>query len=404
MVPELVDHLLEHPPAACRRDRRELGPVGQLRPDEDSGFVGCVEVGGIGDLDVAAQQVDAHLACEPHLLVEIGARRWCRDRVRVVVLVQRREHVDRTAVEDDPAVDRLDRAHPEAGLDLVERLAPIEQRGPHGVQIGRIDIPQPRIRHSEAHDAIARAVRRELLPRDLDTVRIANHESDRRGRRSIGIAVDRPADERLAVPDLRAHPERPQAGPRPALEGDRLPDPARARIPGLLPVGRLGERQVLLELLGDQHVLHRERRVLVDAVERIDDPHDELVLAPRPDGGADIRLEGEVAALVLADVRAVDVDACRVHHRPEAQHDPSPGPVRRDIEAAAVPGRDDPVRPRDLRFPGSRHHDRLAVGQRPWVIEPLGVGDEPPLPVEGVARAGQGHQPLTPDDVTLWTM
>jgi hypothetical protein len=49
---------------------RPRAAVGQLAPDEDARLVRRLEVGGIRDLDVAAQQVEAHLAGEPDLLVE----------------------------------------------------------------------------------------------------------------------------------------------------------------------------------------------------------------------------------------------------------------------------------------------------------------------------------------------
>ena len=71
MIPITLHHAAERLQAAPFRVVGELVPVGDFVPDEDANFVGSLEVTRVGNLDVAAQQIQPHGASLAHLVLDV---------------------------------------------------------------------------------------------------------------------------------------------------------------------------------------------------------------------------------------------------------------------------------------------------------------------------------------------
>ena len=60
MMPVRCDRRLEHATQVLARRRREEFHVGHIEPDDETEPVGEIEIERVGNLDVAAQRVEAH--------------------------------------------------------------------------------------------------------------------------------------------------------------------------------------------------------------------------------------------------------------------------------------------------------------------------------------------------------
>ena len=75
MIPVRCDRRFEHTTQFLARRRREELRVGHIEPDDETEPVGELEIERIGNLDVAAQRVEAHrLGVGKALLEKVGAR------------------------------------------------------------------------------------------------------------------------------------------------------------------------------------------------------------------------------------------------------------------------------------------------------------------------------------------
>ena len=161
--------------------------------------------------------------------------------------------------------------------------------------------------------------------------------------------------------------------PCPALQIDALPNSADRAVPALFAVGDFGEGE-----LGKK----------VGIVARIDHPHDQLVGAIATKAVGHIELKGQVAALVLADLLAVEPHCGEVVHCSEVEHEAGGLTIRasvRQIEVTAIPGHAAVVsQVIELGLPGTRHPDLS-----PLVFPECGrgeilprIGEKFPLAVE----------------------
>ena len=228
VVAERGHHLGQRGQAGCRGGGAEAVPVGQLAPDEHARLVRGVQVGLVGDRDVAAQQVEPELARPRELLVEDRAGRRRGSRVGVVVLVEGAEQVDRTPVERHPPVARAHVAHTEPRRHDVERpasivrepgLGAIEGGGakPPGDGIRDLDVGRPGI---AGMHAVARPARHRTAVgiEHLDRQVAAGVAAVAARRRRPG---DGPADRRPSAGEVRTNGERPDVDARTALERHR---------------------------------------------------------------------------------------------------------------------------------------------------------------------------------------
>ena len=314
MVAQGFDHLREHRQARRGSRGAEPVPVGQLAPHQQAGLVGGVEIRLVGDGDVAAQEVETQLPHLRDLVIEECARRRGRARVRVVVLVEGAEQVHRLPVEHHAPVARAHVAHPERRRQQVRRAAvstdeaclyAVERRGsqPPRHRIGDLEVDRSPVARGDAVAGPARHAPAAGIE-DLDREPVGDLGCSGVVRRP----VHRPADARPAARQVGADGERPEMHPGTTLEGHGSDEPAGRRVPGLLAAG--GRR----ELLAEQRRGGVDRpglavdRLPVEHAERVADADGEVVGGAGPDMRREVDLERQVAALVAADRRAVEVD------------------------------------------------------------------------------------------------
>jgi hypothetical protein len=106
------------------------------------------------------------------------------------------------------------------------------------------------------------------------------------------------------------------------LDPGALPEPADRAVPALLPVGDLGEGE-RAHLLPRSDVEHANRHG---------------VRAPGTNRIGHVEREGQVPALVLADLPAVHPDGAEVVDRAEAEPDAPVSPRIVEVEPLLVPG------------------------------------------------------------------
>jgi len=296
--------------------------------------------------------------------------------------------VEALAVEPEGAVLEHELAEAAPGRVLVRGA--VGQPKPRGdaVEVGVLDVPQPRVGHpkappdrgqawGQAHRLVQRGHR--LTARPGGARQVKPHFG------GCGRAVPYL---HLGVDGARAHigAEEQVLDPygRHLEELDRVRDAA------------LGEGGA--GAIGDHPVASRglAKHVAVDRlVGRVEHTHRELVRAVSSHQGRDIEHEGRLAALVAAHVGAVQPHIGQVVDRPEAEESAATR-VRasRGLELAPVPG--DPVvggegildDPRDLRRP---HVSRRALP--PLGLPPLVLGVDAELP-RAIERHGERVEPL----------
>ena len=98
VIPVALRHAAQSLRGARLGGRGELVPIGDFVPDENPRFIRGLEVTGVGDLDVAAQQVEAELFRFAHLVPESGEGRRRVNRVREKILVQSAAQIEHFAV------------------------------------------------------------------------------------------------------------------------------------------------------------------------------------------------------------------------------------------------------------------------------------------------------------------
>ena len=134
----------------------EILPVGKLGPDQDARPVGGVVVARIGDLDVGAEEIEAHVLRLGELGIELLIAERRVDEIGIVVLVQRATQVEHLAVQQQVSrVRRGDGPHSEVRRQRVQRLGPVivavEQHGLQLVEIRMGRVPEHRLGHRNGH-------------------------------------------------------------------------------------------------------------------------------------------------------------------------------------------------------------------------------------------------------------
>ena len=371
MVDVPVDDALQELLLAAAGPVRRHAAVRQLGPDQHPHPVGDLVIARVRRLDVAAQAVEAEFLRLAELVLQEFHRRHGADRVRVVVLVEGGAQVERLAVEVELAAAGLDRAESEPVLDRVP-LLPV----PGHDEADRIEV---RLVRRPGFHVADRELERHRGDADLGVVRLVEDDSPR------GIAdLDahrRLAGERAGEEHARGDPARvparhePDPGHmvgNPPLEIDRLPDAGERAVPALLAERDLREGRI---------------RELGRVVGRRVDPHLDLV-GSRAQMAGDVEREGQEAALVRADLLAVDEDPRVVEHRPEPDPDAVRQPGLVDLDRAPVDADPRPhAQIRELRLPGARHRDLTDLDRTREAV----VGHVQKLPGPVQADAGIAH-------------
>jgi hypothetical protein len=253
---------------------------------------------------VTPEEVEPEFPGEAHLTLQGFFRRWCGDRSGPVVLVESAEEIHGIPVDRDDALvsahgSEAERRRPSIvarlELELVQgrpSRMPRDGPGDGGLErrcVGRTtgDVPPIRVEHPVAHG-----------------VRPPKHHADPAGG---GIGVD-----------PRSVYEVGTAG----LDPSALPDPADRAVPALFPVGDLGEGKGAV-VLSRSDVEHANRHgVRATGTNRV----------------GHVEREGQVPALVLADLPAVHPDGAEVVDRAEAEPDVAVSPRLVHVEPLLVPG------------------------------------------------------------------
>ena len=290
--------------------------------------------------------------------------------------------VERLAVDEEADV-RLDVHRPDAVRQPV-RVAHVAVGGEH-VDLHRVHVAghrahvarPPQLRVGDGEAAAAARVGRHAAARDGVALRVAQRDED-------GARADR-RDEEVEVRLLRVEPRRH----RDVLEV-RV---GRRRVQLHVPLQAGVVEKVHLQPLHaptrrvDLDVAGRDRRRGQRVVDRDRDP---VALAKVDHHRLELQVEGQVAALVLADKLAVDPRRRVVVGRADVQHDAPREPVQRHEHVALVPDHADQVAQRAVLADvvvRRRHRHQLArlghalvPARRP--AHRIRIGAEAPQPVE----------------------
>src|SRR5579885_46249 len=324
MVPVARDHLAEGLLAALARLLREVVrgvPRRYLVPDEHSHFVRGFEVFRRANLDVAAQEVQAHALALQHLLAHVLLRRRRVDRIGVEVLVERRAHVERLAVQIQLPIARLERAEAEAGRVNI-LITPLPESDLDGVQRGLRKAPKLRRIYFPLKHA-ARLWKLTLPRAELDLAMRVAHDDFGRVRLSEPTSAQ-PHSHAETTVRARRHVYLFDVNARLYFNPHGLPQAAGLRVPVLLAV-----RYLVVEHFG-------EARAAFVAHWRVCDAHGEFVRA-QLQGVRHVERERRVTALVRADGLTVDEDLREVVARAEAQERPPPARYVWPVERRPIP-------------------------------------------------------------------
>jgi hypothetical protein len=239
------------------------------------------------------------------LVVKLGIAKGRIDQRGVIILVERAAQIQHTAIQHQVAVGRgCNRAHAEVVGQAIERFfAPVGlQHRLQAVEMGRARIPQHRLRHGHLDGMLLRARCNDaaLIGRVALRVGQGQQQAVARGRGLVQVQHHMRTLASHIGRDLQAR----DMGSRARFQRHALPDAAERPIPTLLAVRDLGKgklRKALLVLVGVDHA------------------HNQFVSTVEANGRVGHELEGQIAALVVAQVLAVEPDASVVIDRAEAK-------------------------------------------------------------------------------------
>ena len=169
-MPVRCDGRLEHAAQVLARRGREEFHVGHIEPDDETEPVGEIEIERVRNLDVAAQRVEAHrFGVGEALLQKLGARRPAF-LLGMPVLIEGAEHDEGLAVQEKPAVLRLESSKSDDSLDRIDRRVVDDQFDDEIVKVRRFGRPGLSAREGRARrrsrpeskmiDQCARRIRR----------------------------------------------------------------------------------------------------------------------------------------------------------------------------------------------------------------------------------------------------
>ena len=323
---------------------------GNVLPDEHAKTVGEVVQAVRLHLHVLAHHVEAEVPRRQ----EVGSHGLVRGRgektVRPVALVEKATQEERPVVEhetrrpDGVALDGYG-AEGAVAAHAVLAIGDLE-----GIEVGVVGLPEPRVGNGDRHLSVVSESRRPASNGDAESLTACGDPCPHRQGLGVGIGI------KYELLDV---------GVRNLLEPDGLPD---SRLGGV-PHGAARELLLAAKL--------RAR------LARVPDADRELVLA-FAERLADVENKRQVAAPVLADLLAVEIDGAGEVHAIEVEQHASSRGGRRSLEAASVPEQlarlELPLDPRELRL-GREGHDDSAVppgGERR--VPPVGPLDEGVVP------------------------
>ena len=113
------DRLAENIAQVLARGGREELHVGHVEPDDQPEPIGQLEVELVGDLDVAPQRIEPHRLGVSEPLLQKRLIGVAAILLGIPILVERAEHVEGPAVQEQPSVARFEKPEADAPLDRV---------------------------------------------------------------------------------------------------------------------------------------------------------------------------------------------------------------------------------------------------------------------------------------------
>ncbi len=304
---------LHRPAQPLRRSRREGLDVRNFRPEQQAQPVRDLIVARIGNLDMAAQAVQAHRLGLPGLVFQQLQRRRRTETVRVVVLIQRPPQIQRLAVQPDAAVPRLDLAEAKGLAEFVLIPAGQRQNGAQSVKRGRVGRPGLDVG------------KRQMMaqPRSFDRQRrrmgqLAKRVGDFQPNAAAEGRRQRKVDVQPPIGPVRVQPQALDMGPGARLQPDRLPDASLRAIPALLAMRDLGKVAAVPMMAVGKVALNLQPVRGADQV------------------GRDHHVEGQIAALVAGDFLPVQPDHGAVADCTETDRNFAPRPAGGNGDVARV--------------------------------------------------------------------
>ena len=155
----LGDRVAKNPPQVFARGWREELRIRHVEPDDEAEPVGEIEVEPIGDFHMATQRVEPHqLGVAKTLLEEFWARRPAF-LLRVPVLIEGAQEVERLAVEKEPTVSCRELAKADRAFERVDDLAVANELDLEAIKIRRFRRPGFWRRNSECRVELPRLQR-----------------------------------------------------------------------------------------------------------------------------------------------------------------------------------------------------------------------------------------------------
>src|SRR5258708_22249150 len=208
MAAVAADHITPFRDEPARGRGGVLAKARHLAPSQKAQTVGAVMPARILDLLVLARSVEAHRFRELDVAAQALARRRGHQAARKVALVQHETLHVRGAVEPEPAVARLDRAHAEVAFDAIDLVAVLAERDLHVVEMRSLRAPRVnRVKHDGAGA---------FTPADLATIE---------GHTRFDLASSVDLDVHPSALQVGCEPQLLYGARRQRLAPHRLPDP-----------------------------------------------------------------------------------------------------------------------------------------------------------------------------------
>ena len=168
----------EHPAQHLARRGREELHVGHVEPDDEAEPVGEIEIELVGNLDVAAQRVEAHRLGVQEALFEKLCVRRAAFLFGMPVLIEGAEHGERLAVEQKAPLLRLKSPKSDHALDRVDGRVANEELDDEIVQVGRVRRPRQSVGKGERR---VEPIRPEMIDQTRDRFAAARQSRPKSG-------------------------------------------------------------------------------------------------------------------------------------------------------------------------------------------------------------------------------